>query len=123
MNQREIKFRNCSHIDKKCYEPFTIKDMFLHAKGGSIIAEDNELCQFTGLKDKNGKKMFEGDIVRYNFDLDNPEIMEVIFNPPKFEFKRPKPNKEKVIFVSMFGNGLMEVIGNIYENPELLTNK
>jgi uncharacterized phage protein (TIGR01671 family) len=119
MNQREIKFRNCSHIDKKCYEPFTIKDMFLHAKGGSIIAEDNELCQFTGLKDKNGKEIWEGDLLISN---KGAKPFKVIFEDGSFDGK--DENSKGWIDLRIFEldkkrKTIWEVIGNIYENPEL----
>ena len=70
-------------------------------------------CQCTGLKDKNGKLIYEGDIVK---DLIIPEIFYIVkwFNSGFY--------LESTISGSFFkfDNTQQEVIGNIYENPELL---
>lgn len=62
--------------------------------------------QYTGLKDKNGKKIFEGDIVRY---IDNDLIEYVEFIDGVFF-----AGSEELRYA------YCEVIGNIYDNPELL---
>lgn len=72
------------------------------------------LMQFTGLKDKSGKEIFEGDIVKGNWKVDN--IVEV-----KCEnlAEGCKPYND-----DYFVNGEnTEIIGNVHENPELLTSK
>jgi uncharacterized phage protein (TIGR01671 family) len=66
------------------------------------------LMQFTGLKDKNGKEIYEGDVVELD-GSDRPAVME--FHSGSFSLRR------------IYGGAdayRMEVIGNIYENPELL---
>lgn len=87
--------------------------------------EDYEIMQCTGMKDKNGKLIYEGDIIQIPDDYDTygmfaGEKREIYFNEGGFRLK-PKWNKNSR------GNWLedtkdFEVIGNIYENPELLEN-
>lgn len=76
--------------------------------------------QSTGLKDKNGKEIFEGDIFKVVFaDI----LYQVIFddNHAIFGFKSFDKKRSKV---RIFGSTCnIEVIGNIYENTELLTPK
>ena len=71
--------------------------------------------QFTGLTDKNGKKIFEGDIVAYNtLYIDGKEIQEIGY----FECN------EHFVSFRIHGTQITpfycEVIGNIHDNPELL---
>ena len=67
--------------------------------------------QFTGLVDKNGVRIFEGDIVRYEDD-----IGYVIYNGDDARFLLDSPNR----YISMDYSNEFEVIGNIHDNPELL---
>ena len=93
-----------------------------YLKGWSI--EEEYLMQSTGLLDKNGKEIFEGDIIRYNIDVVD------IKRHPTLGFYTVLDGRE-----GFFGDGMSiddfeedakefsktaEIIGNIYENPELL---
>jgi uncharacterized phage protein (TIGR01671 family) len=82
--------------------------------------------QFTGLTDKNGKKIFEGDIVRVCLD---PEICvgDVIWYSEIASYNIPFNNGKCVLPLDIFiaknkvGDKVwIEVIGNIHDNPELL---
>lgn len=77
-----------------------------------------EVMQFTGLKDKNGKEIYEGDIVR--LEQWEPEIYEVVFNRGGFCFRHSDTD---VFYHDAKYIEKGEVIGNIYENPELLQDK
>ncbi|HFQ4897024.1 YopX family protein [Streptococcus agalactiae] len=80
------------------------------------------LMQSTGLKDKNGQEIFEGDVVRHiDFLLNNETVNKVYFKDGLFmydvvvdEYTYDVPIGE------IIENSIVEVIGNIYENPELL---
>ena len=69
--------------------------------------------QFTGLHDKNGKEIYEGDIVLMK-EGDEFWICKVIYDPPDFV---AVDNKENRYFLKHFNP---KIIGNIYDNPELL---
>jgi uncharacterized phage protein (TIGR01671 family) len=80
--------------------------------------------QFTGLTDKNGKKIFEGDIIKIPDDYDEfginaGEIYEVYFAFGGFRLK-PKYSKAKGFWLE--DDKTVEVIGNIHDNPKLLKN-
>lgn len=106
---REIKFRAWDKEFKRFSEKalnHTIADINFHT--------DYEWMQYTGLKDKNGKEIFEGDILAIN----NTRYVvgyRVYSGGWQLEIK----NEYCAEMVQ--GNcELLEIIGNIYENPELL---
>lgn len=85
----------------------------------------NTVGQYTGLTDKNGKKIFEGDIVAYCTNTNratNKELHEVVFETrgESGYFGIKISNIETWGFCPEVPAKLMEVIGNIYDNPELL---
>lgn len=69
--------------------------------------------QYTGLMDENGTKIFEGDILKDRLDGD---ISEVIYTRYAFKVK----NVKRKYILTLAGYHNCEVIGNIYDNPELL---
>jgi len=80
--------------------------------------------QFTGLTDKNGKRIFEGDIIRtkefcIKGTLYNDHNYEVVFRNGCFMLSK----KRRVTHGVGVWQGIGEVIGNIHENPELIGNK
>lgn len=81
--------------------------------------------QYTGLTDKNVTKIFDGDIVRYNTSTtraDNNDIHEVVFETRGGSgyFGIVISHIETWQFCMSVPAKLMEVIGNIFSNPELI---
>ena len=100
---------------------------------GEFLVDENTICQYTGLTDKNGKKIFEGDILRgfqYPFchDGEYNYYAEIFFADCSFMTYTHKNPSSCVRGISDGNTELMEcwvsedweVIGNIYDNPELL---
>ena len=85
--------------------------------GANIYIDQIELMQSTGLHDKNGKEIFEGDIVKMAKDVySDPTYYEVIRH--RGGAYRLESNQHGCELWLRHTN--CEVIGNIYENPELL---
>lgn len=111
--QREIKFRVWLG-DRMEIIPWNIADKYQDCfqKGG--------VMQYTGLKDKNGKEIYEGDIVK-RYD----DIGEVRFDT-KFEneggtFATPGFGFYQIGETgALWHSDCLEIIGNVYENPDLL---
>ena len=83
----------------------------------SVEYADVVLMQYTGLKDKNGADIYEGDIIKYDFNKFNYRIE---FLNAEFIARRFYENIEN-LYPSEFDYGKeCKVIGNIYENSELL---
>ena len=100
---------------------------------GEFLIDEDTICQYTGLTDKNGKKIFEGDILRgfqYPFCYDGyyNYYAEVIFANCSFMTYTHKNPLSCIRGISDGNTELMEcwvsedweVIGNIYDNSELL---
>lgn len=83
--------------------------------GEWIVNNDIHLMQSTGLKDKNGVEIFEGDVVKCNGLLGTIESFKAMWICSFMKYN----NYQKVGFFAQE----IEVVGNIYENPELLEDK
>ena len=89
-----------------------------------IMVNPETVGQFTGLTDKNGKKIFEWDVIKIPDDYDEyghnaGEIYEVYFCFGGFRLK-PKYSKARGYWLE--DDETVEVIGNIHDSPELLEN-
>ena len=81
-----------------------------------------EIMQYTGLHDKNGKKIYEGDIIKgiYGRYPQNWQVNELSARGVTFTRLTIPPISSPYFYRDMRHIDQWEVIGNIYENPELL---
>lgn len=89
----------------------------------SIVAPET-VGQFTGLTDKNGNKIFEGDIVTYDKEYggETREKGTVYWCEGAFGVENVQDEEDSGL-LGVFVNHQLEIIGNIHDNPELLEEK
>lgn len=127
---RTIKFRAKSleghNIGKWVFGDLHIRSVFphIHTEVGTRCKIDpNTIGEFTGLSDKNGNDIYEGDVIGCH----NPSIKHLIFyNEKQGRFMAALNGDTENDFVGVCGlddsrwTGSKKVIGNIHDNPELL---
>ena len=129
---REIKFRAWDEQNKVMHNNFQfiksgdegndwilfvsdkqkLKNRYKKWTTNPYFSQQLKIMQFTGLKDKNGKEIFEGDIVKTK----NRKIWEIIFHGGRFIVNGNKIGQG----ILMLFDEPLKVIGNKFENPELI---
>ena len=122
---------------EKAYDDFQIyvSPKIITKRGSEYVCEDT-LGQFTGLTDKNGVKIFEGDILQgdeypycsegnYNYYAEVVWFDEGCCGAGLYTHKNPKSTVRGIShgnceWIEDFDSDNWEVIGNIYDNPELI---
>lgn len=134
---REIKFRAWDKVRQRMILPGDYDFVTFNGKPGTAYPHSVDeqpmmtslfevhLMQYTGLKDKNGKAIFEGDVLGqycligdYAGGYEPHGFVEWDQDLPAFIL-----NKTNGGWVYLYEVPKLEVIGNIYENPELLDNQ
>ena len=135
---REIKFRAWDKSRKEMVT-FELKDLDCGHIPWAGQLDDMVLIQYTGLKDKNGKEIYEGDVVAFddvitaddtlgiepNGYIFGPEDREVVAWDEEtagwaFKWSEDEEWKYRRDSHGLLVDGMVEVIGNRFENPELL---
>jgi len=127
---REIKFSAWDKTNNEWFmegQPF---DLNFSGSYGDFFFDNDHPCnmrdvelewlQFTGLHDKNGKEIYEGDIIEF---LTNEGILRGIVAycvELSAWFIEYNKNKGDILHCYIDGDGQCEVIGNVHDNPELL---
>lgn len=117
------KFRFWHIEKKKMYEVLSIHltTGMAEVEGGKyFVLQDGFLMQSTGLLDINGKEIFEGDVVRVTCEhpIDFPDCQGVVrMLEGRYMVCDDKTERGSELFSEIFSN---EIIGSIYENPELM---
>ena len=139
---REIKFRAWDRVKKEMND---ISDVDWGAGHNYFTDNSYVIIQYTGLKDKNGKEIYEGDMLSLNGNMTADDSMGWLPNgwifdeedkypvrwdeklagwvlemPTKYDRKDEEAVKYLNHARGLLINGDIEIIGNIYENPELL---
>lgn len=134
--ERTIKFRGKRVSDGRWlygyyYYKWRTSQNVIHLDAQQGVGVDNEfevtpesVGQFTGLKDKNGKEIFEGDVIRRTIsvpELDPVSYNEVIsFVPGYFNSCKISDKNDTGSVLMEYHLHEIEVIGNVTDNPELI---
>lgn len=129
-DMKEIKFRAWDVLNKKMLSWGEVFDLpAWEIFPGTPEQRAFEVMQYTGLKDRNGKEIYEGDILEFRanpFDRKR-DLFQVVFKDGGFrdewnnyigQYLPPDIRNKQGGRVRL--NEACEVVGNIYENPELL---
>ena len=133
---REIKFR-CWDNGRKVMVPYDAPSItachnylqihnyegkYCKEKEGRTTIPNFELMQYTGLKDKNGNEIYDGDLLEVVYYWGEEDYAEVCWNTKRAEWRLKRKGEYYESLGSCFSDGccVWEVIGNIFETPELL---
>ena len=116
---REIKFRSWNKTTGKMIDLKKITPLALDSKmtGNGLylpFSDEWPLMQYAGRKDRNDKEIYEADIVGFHNDFGEYHIGEIVFHDCMFGIFW-EDNFQTIAYIDE-----PEVIGNVYENPEIL---
>jgi len=129
MNKREIKFRAWDGKKIASELPAYLEPHDINETINSMKNEGMTLMQYTGLKDKNGKEIYEGDVVNvFDWGIKSSDriigtgVVEWSNEQMGWEIYSKSEGYIVEDRFDLFCKATFEVIGNIYENPELINS-
>jgi len=138
---REIKFRGKRVATKEWVEGWLFHEQIFDGISGSTdvmvirdecdgdyIVNENTIGQFTGLTDKSGKEIYEGDIIDIHQTVNGCNLFEIVWDKTRWNARYDTPRLYEYDFEQLMEGELkyppyereIEVIGNIHDNQELL---
>ena len=123
---RAIEFRIWDKQQGKFIKP-DYERLAICCRGGvysgkydSVVVDRYEIQQFTGILDKNKTPIYEGDIVDYRYDgmseFDKERYADLLVSPVYWDYERWRIKYS----AASYAWHLMEVVGSVFENPDLL---
>lgn len=112
------------YYGNKCDKYFIIdgESTYDYEMGENQLVDGNTVGQFTGLRDKNGKEIYEGDIVEFEYKSTHSKgIAKIEYALYKWKYNGCYYNQNIAVWLDICDTDVVfEVIGNIWDNPELL---
>lgn len=105
------------YLDGKWIEGYLFDKNYIYSPEleGQFLIDENTICQYTGLTDKNNRKIFEGDIVLVDSE---DEYFAVEWDNDTARFVML--SETLIVDFDNYWNYQVEVISNVFENPQLL---